>query len=77
MFLPYLTQLIPHVDTGLGAFLESRLEFCHSPADMLPGYKAAATKPSLCLAERFGEYGAHSWSSGDRCSSLAGAYFCT
>lgn len=65
------------MDKFLGAFLESNYEFCHSPADMPPAYKAAGTKPSLCLADRFGEYGAHSCSSGDRCSSLAGAYFCT
>ena len=47
------------------------------PDDMPPVYKVEDTKPSLCLAERFGEYGAHSCSSGDRCSSLAGVYFCT
>lgn len=61
----------------LETFLQSIYKSCHSLADMLPVYKAAGTKPSLCLADRFGEYGAHSCSSGDRCSSLAGAYFCT
>lgn len=80
IFVLHLSQLIPsifHMYKLFGEFLESNYKFCHSPADMLPAYKAAGTKPSLCLADRFGEYGAHSCSSGDRCSSLAGAYFCT
>lgn len=65
------------MDKFPGAFPESNYDFCISPADMLPAYNVAGTKPSLCLADRLGEYGAHSCSSGDRCSSLAGAYFCT